>query len=142
MPAEQISQKLGVAMAEVLESMCFILPGEPVDPAAYAAEPWIERTLTFHGPEEGRFGIRAPHSVAARIASDFLGEDPTDLSSKQVDEVMGELANMVCGNLLGHCYHERAFTLTSPVPSEGELHEPGARFDWEEGVLLSWVTAC
>ena len=63
MSVEQISATLQTAMTEVLESMCFILPGEPVDMAAFAGEPWMEHTLTFHGPEEGRFGIRAPRPV-------------------------------------------------------------------------------
>jgi CheY-specific phosphatase CheX len=139
MSVEQISATLQTAMTEVLESMCFILPGEPVDMAAFAGEPWMEHTLTFHGPEEGRFGIRAPRPVAVRIASDFLGEDPVDLSEQQVGEVMNELANMVCGNVLGHCYHDHAFALTSPTVMHPVSQEQGAQFDWEEGVLVAWV---
>lgn len=142
MPVEQLSSNLEMAMTQVMESMCFILPGEPADEHTFANESWVERTLTFHGPEEGRFGIRAPHSVAIRIASDFLCEDPIDLTEKQVGEVMGELANMVCGNLLGHCYQDRAFALTTPVAQEPVFEEQNARMDWEEGILVAWVKTC
>src|SRR5579859_1036033 len=103
------------AVAEVLESMCFISSeGEVPEESGNDLPNWICGELDFVGLTGGTFGIAVPASTASVIAANFLGEEELDLSEKQTTEVVCELTNMVCGSFLAHLDAKQAFTLSPP----------------------------
>ena len=133
-----------VAVSEVLESMCFLsLDSGAANEQLMEAQPWVGRCLDFRGPLQGQFGLRAPLRTARVLASNFLGEEPGEISDEQAGEVLGEVANMVCGTLLSSIEAHHSFDLTPPRPEDG-MHSPSPHriartFALDEGELLVWL---
>ncbi len=74
-----------------LEDECAIPDGDaPLDAVA---------AVDFHGPMRGRLVIRASSNLLPVIASNMMGEDAAQHRPMQRD-ALGEIANVVCGNLL------------------------------------------
>jgi len=125
----------------IIKIIYFDPPAEPLDRDGLKGDAWVGRVLCFEGPVNGSFGIRLPKRVATQIASDFLGAEADELNEQQVADVTGELANMVCGNVLGHAYAEQAFTLSTPVEGEVPADVRCSEFAWDDGLLETWVKA-
>ena len=108
------------SVGEVLEKMFFISAFEepPSQPASF--RPCLTAQLAFDGDPPGSLALRATCVAARSIAADFLGEDPDALSARQVEEVVCELANMICGAVLSRVESRAVFRLSSPriVPPE------------------------
>jgi CheY-specific phosphatase CheX len=98
MPADT-AQLAGIAQ-EVLETMAFafVMPGEPVEAAPEAI---ARATVRFTGPVNGTMTLAAPRSTMRELADNMLGEqdDSPDGDARRLD-ALGELANVICGNLL------------------------------------------
>jgi CheY-specific phosphatase CheX len=111
------------AATEVLEKMFFIrVLGDPLAAAelarrapASSSEGEIAARVTFHGEPSGALSLRLNYRAARAIAADFLGEEEPELSKQQVEEVVGELANMVCGAVLSNVESAASFRLDQPA---------------------------
>jgi CheY-specific phosphatase CheX len=107
-----IDTALAESVQEVLEKMFFIDSLEPVEegtqPAGIAAE------LMFDGDPPGLFRLDLDVPAARSVAADFLGEDSENLSVEQLNEVVCELANMVCGSVLSRIESKATFRLSKP----------------------------
>jgi CheY-specific phosphatase CheX len=109
-----IRNALGESVREVLEKMCFIdLPapaaGDEVRMRGIAAE------LAFDGDPPGSFRLDLDATAARVAAAGFLGEDPAELPLDQVQEVICELANMICGSVLSRVESSAVFRLSKPA---------------------------
>jgi len=102
MPDASMEQVLVRATADVLEKMFFTgfaadLDGMPEAGAQIAV------TLAFDGELRGRLTLAISAGAARTLAADFLGVDADDGAepdAAQVNEVVCELANMICGDTL------------------------------------------
>jgi CheY-specific phosphatase CheX len=56
-------------------------------------------TVNFHGPVRGRLTLRVSSVLLPAIAANMLGEEQAKFVPLQRD-ALGEMANVVCGNLL------------------------------------------
>lgn len=146
MQAIELKPFMESAVAEVLESMCFISSeGEAADVTGDDRSDWIRGELGFVGLPGGTFGIAVPPSTAAVMAANFLGEDEVDLSDKQTVEVVCELTNMVCGTLLAQIDSKQAFTLSTPKhvlpgtesPVKNDRIE--GTYATDEGLIYTWL---
>ena len=107
--------------SEVLDAMFFAtvsgwetlahLPADKIE-----AKPSLNFNLHFTGDVSGHFVVSLESSTAGNLAANFLGEDPTALSPQEVDEVVGELANMLCGSVMSQVEGEHKFVLSHPGP--------------------------
>lgn len=129
---------IGEAVEQVLETMCFSAVLGPCDTAQ--AQPFLDRSVSvdYSGAGCGAVLIGCDEAGARSLASNFLGEEAID--EEQVEEFLGELANMVCGAVVsslsgsGH-YSLAAPKLISPVQMAGP---EGLRCDFEiDGGILS-----
>ena len=128
--AEQTARLLAEAAQEVLETMFFAVFD---DEAEFSEAELGEKSgaeVRFSGAWSGSLQIRLAASTAAAIAADFLGEEPGELQPLQVDYVLAELVNMVCGAALGRIDRDGLFDLEPPRRiSGGEFGlQPGAMF--------------
>ena len=108
-----IEAALAESVREVLEKMFFVdlvdaPPGEALG-ARIAAE------LIFDGHPPGAFRLILDQEAAKSAAADFLGENPSELSEDQLNEVVCELANMICGSVLSRIESSATFRLSKPV---------------------------
>jgi CheY-specific phosphatase CheX len=108
-----IETALAESVQEVLEKMFFV---DLVDaaPDEVCAE-GITAELNFDGDPPGSFRLLLDPTAARSAAADFLGEDPAELSDDQLNEVVCELANMICGSVLSRIESSATFRLSKPV---------------------------
>jgi hypothetical protein len=82
------------------------------------------------------------------MAAAFLGLDEAAPSEAQIQEVVCELANMVCGSALSRLEENTRFDLSSPELRPAPAGCPhGGRFlsrglELEEGPLSVWLQVC
>ncbi len=102
----------------VLEDLCFVCP----DPAGDSA-PQSMKTLTvevaFEGPVQGSLTLRFLDVPREEIAAAMLGEVSGELSESDTRDALGEVANVICGQLLPRIAGDRAvFDLGAPSFAE------------------------
>lgn len=117
MSAQSISSALLAAAPEVMETMFFSEALVSEAPAENEA-PVVRAIVAFSGEPHGNLSAEVDEPAARRLAADFVGAmEPDELSPKQVEEVVGELANMLCGAMLTALHTDRIFELATPVVS-------------------------
>ncbi len=79
---------------EEMALLCARLLPEPIEDAAEA-----EVSVAFTGPLHGRIVVRTFDGVLPVLAANLLGEDNAPAPELQRD-ALGEVANVICGNLL------------------------------------------
>ena len=129
-----------LAVNEVLETMFFTsIEDESCEPGN--AE--ISAELHFLGKVNGTFGIQVSEQTGAAIAANFLGtEDPTP---QQVEEVVCELCNMLCGSVLSRLDVHARFVLLAPAldPQNTDLSTRdqviGRTMGIAEGPVTVWM---
>lgn len=153
MEPNEVQAAMATAVEDVLETMCFlgvcasgqgIAPPDaggstPPDGAADART--LTAELRFEGNSAGAFRLSLPLSLAQTAGAGFLGLDEAAASDAQAAEVVCELANMICGSVLGRLEHSTIFRLSHPeliptLPGPGHDALSNTRwFDTGEGVL-------
>ncbi|HOW17863.1 MAG TPA: chemotaxis protein CheX, partial [Phycisphaerae bacterium] len=96
-PTEQTIARVA---REVLETMAFalVLPDEPAPPDD---GPVVRARVDFEGPFCGSVSLTVPEALVPELAANMLGEDdPAAPSPQQQQDALGELANVMCGNLV------------------------------------------
>lgn len=110
MPLAEWSGVIRSSVEEVLETM-FLTCLED-DAPADGVPPVISSTLTFRGNPSGALQVEVSEAAARELAGNFLGDD--EVAPAHTGEVICELANMICGSVLGQLGSETLFDLSSP----------------------------
>jgi CheY-specific phosphatase CheX len=132
-----LDQLINASASEVLETMFFT--GVLGKTEAPPADP-ITTRLDFRGTPSGSFGLSLSHECSRRIAAGFLAADEQEISQNQVDEVVCELTNMLCGSLLSRIESESSFELSHPeLAPLPDTPEYSRNFEIENGTLGVWL---
>jgi chemotaxis protein CheY-P-specific phosphatase CheC len=129
--------------SEVLETMFFT--GVVDDSAEQESVRVVSAELTFHGNPSGRFGVQVPYKTGRTIAASFMGADECDVSEAQINEVICELSNMICGSVLSRIEAGARFELLHPEIDEHNAdwhhipHAVGYTFGLEDGTMTLWI---
>ena len=109
-----MSEAISAAAADVLETMFFspVMAEAALDEAMSA--PALAARLRFSGEREGTFAVRISTSAAESMAANFLGEETEQPASGQVQDVVCELTNMLCGSVLSRLDSKAHFDLGHP----------------------------
>lgn len=107
---------------EVLETMffCSIL-GSTTGPVPVES---ITAKLRFDGIPSGTLTIVLSRSAVREMSSTFLGIEANLATENQFDQVVGELANVICGNTLSRVALGKTFNLTHPEIIRGSHPSP------------------
>ena len=119
---------------QVLETMFFSSVLGSAEPAESVGQARSHAALSFHGRPSGAFEVDAPPEAGLALAASFLGVDPSDVSAAQVDQVLAEFANMVCGSALSSLGRVEYFHLDPPRTGLEETFLPQI-----EGVRRAFV---
>ena len=138
MQISNLDQLLSASASEVLETMFFTgVLGESTD----IPDNPVSTRLNFRGTPSGSFGLALSRESSRQIAADFLAEEAQTVSQEQVNEVICELTNMLCGSLLSRIETEASFELTHPELSAVPDHvEYSRNFELENGTLGVWLS--
>ena len=140
-----MDQSLSQTTAATFEELALLFPEAEPSPEQAAATLDVTVSVDFRGPFTGRLVLCASSSVLPAIASNMLGEAGSRQPALQRD-ALGELANVICGNVLPNIAGaEAVFHLSAPrvhdadeLPSR-EADEPSAsvEFGVEDGRVSS-----
>jgi CheY-specific phosphatase CheX len=132
--------------SEVLDTMYFttVLDATPEEALDVLHTGDFAFTLDFRGDVSGNFGLHLDYATAYSLASNFLGEDGGNLPHKEVGDVVGELANMLCGSVMSRVPSHRKFVLSPPMqlklpPNLDREDRLIARLATDAGVITTWV---
>ena len=128
----------------VLETMFFeALEGSPERAVLPAAERLGIAQVRFAGSAQGALCVAAPEGLLLGLTESFLACDDPAAASVQAVLVLGELANMICGNALSHYQPNGDFRLATPVTrfhkavaAADDVKPDWVRFPLERGSLF------
>ena len=129
---------LSESTEEVLEKMFFTCPFEDDGSGDNDSASGFAARVAFRGSPSGALAVNLSTTAARSLASNFFGLEPEELTDKQVTEVVGELANMLCGSLLSHPECEGRFELSSPELAPAEAAKPAplvCTYNLGDGIL-------
>ena len=105
---------LSRALTATFEELALICPDTKLSDAQSEAVVDVAVTVSFRGPLSGRLVLRASSEILPDIAANMLGADGEYPLAVQRD-ALGELANVICGNLLPMIGGaEAVFVLSAP----------------------------
>lgn len=142
MPQIDLPQIFLESAGEVLETMFFTAVESESTGESAPAE--VSAELRFQGMRSGEFGVQMPLETARQIASNFLGLE--ELADQQVEQVVCELCNMLCGSVLSRLAAEARFDLQHPKMDASNISwrersdAVGYTFSLGEGSLTIWIT--
>jgi CheY-specific phosphatase CheX len=96
---QNLNDELLQASVQVLEELCFVCP-DPAPAKTEAEESATRVTIDFRGPSPGRFELRLLEVPIGELAAAMLGEEDGELTDAEKRDAVGEVANVICGNLL------------------------------------------
>ena len=118
MPSTTV-QSLSRATTSTFEELALLFPEHELSPEQAAAPLDVAVSVEFRGPRRGRLLLRASSNILSSIAANMLGEDASRQRPLQRD-ALGEIANVICGNLLPAVAGVAAvFHLSAPRVHEG-----------------------
>jgi len=135
------------AVAQIVESVFDAMLGVPLEETATAWFPAADRiTAAVHlsGAWDGVLTLECSRSQACRFAARFLSMEPASQVDDVVRDVMGELANMIGGNLKSILTHGLHLSMPSVIDGEYSYRVCGTEirdqltFECQEGMF--WVT--
>lgn len=130
-----VYQLLSETAQETLASMFFISADAVSANAARPSGALISSALTFRGSPCGRFEALVSVPLARALTANFLGlEDASSLASGQVEEIMGELTNIVCGAVLSELQASSNFDISTPIALEIATGDPAPNFGAKDSV--------
>lgn len=136
---------LAVASSEVLERMFFTDVMGDSEASRTASPDCLCAALGFQGEPYGSLRLEISRPAARSLAANFLGvEREEDLADGAIGEVVCELANMICGNILSRQGNTGTFDLSAPrlldpaAPSEKRAGI-GRKFELENGDLTVFL---
>ena len=110
-----LSAALEESVADILEKMFFIPAVSSAPAVSSGGLPEIAAQLSFLGEPSGILTLRVSQDLARSIGADFLGVDMDEVSQQQVEQVICELANMICGSVLSRARGATTFHLLAPA---------------------------
>lgn len=116
---------LATAATSTFEALGLLLP-DLVPSAEQRAAPLAHGVrVAFAGPLAGAVTVRVSGPVAATLAANMLGVHAVAADDPLVRDALGELANVICGNLLPALAGRAAvFHLAAPAPARASPVSP------------------
>ncbi len=144
MPESRVKEVLPGAASEVLETMFFTSPMGEADPEAPPPAATVGARLVFTGGPAGEFGVIVAEAAARTIAANFIGvEDEKELTAGRIEDVILELANMICGVILGRLAPDAILEIHHPelLPDRAAVPESAESWscDLETGICTSFL---
>jgi chemotaxis protein CheX len=98
-------------------------------------------SISIHGPWSATLLLFTHHDVAFASTAAVLGMTLAEVTEPDVLDIMGELANIIGGNLKGAVSDDNAaWKLSLPVVSDGMQTVPGSKLTTEIGFIGPWGT--
>jgi hypothetical protein len=118
-----LASSLRAAAVATFEQVVFLLPDTPPDDEQRGRAVTAIASIAFSGPAMGVLQVRACEGLLPRLTAQLFGEEAGD-EALQLD-ALGELANIICGQLFPQIAPDCAFSQDPPDVVAGmEAHLP------------------
>jgi len=107
-----LEQTLCSAAIYTFERMVFLLPDIPPDEIQRRQNVQAVATIAFSGPARGRLQVYAGEGLLPRLTANMMGMDIAP-EALQLD-ALGEIANVICGQVLPALHPVSAFEYMPP----------------------------
>lgn len=107
-----LDSSLREAAVATFEQVVFLLPDTPPDEQQQARQVQAVATISFTGPAEGVLQVWACEGLLPHLTANMLGEEPVS-EALQLD-ALGEIANIICGQIFPHLEPLSSFQQTPP----------------------------
>lgn len=131
-----LQQNIIDATKEIFETMVMldVAPGAPLETKVTSFRNSVSGMVGLAGVSKGMVSIHTPDPVAMAITTSFLGMETTEIND-DVKDAIGELANMLAGNIkMMLSGNGKDITLSIPSAVHGEEYTVNCLADSE------WVT--
>lgn len=98
--SNSLRPRLYSATAQTFENLGFLLPASDLNDEQRSARIAALVEVGFSGKFDGRVVLGVSAGVLPAMAGNMLGEDGDSLSREMQLDALGELANVICGNVL------------------------------------------
>jgi len=126
-----LEQTLCSAAIYTFERMVFLLPDIPPDELQRRQNVEAVATIAFSGPARGRLQVHAGEGLLPRLTANMMGMDVAP-EALQLD-ALGEIANVICGQVLPALHPVSAFEYLPPSVVSGtgdsDTTTPSARIE-------------
>jgi hypothetical protein len=102
-------------MDSVLEQMFFVTEISPSGVDQSGADQ-VRARVRFDGEPSGWVDVEVGAHAASMMAADFLAADEPELTPAQIEDVVLELSNMLCGAALSRLETSALMRLSAPQP--------------------------
>ncbi len=119
----RLEEALRATSVSVLEDLCFVCP-DPADDPSPSRTSALTVEVTFRGPAKGALALRFLDLPREEIARAMLGEEDSALSEEETRDALGEVANVICGQLLPRVAGDEVVFDLGP-PSYSDVAAPG-----------------
>lgn len=105
-------------LAEIVGFVWEMFMSERIEECDHSADDaGMTATISIGGPWTATLAVTVSEGLAAQFSGALLGVDPNSLDAADVEDALGELANVVGGNVKGLLDDNGASTLSLPVVS-------------------------
>jgi CheY-specific phosphatase CheX len=130
---DAVKQAILDVAPQIFETMFFtsLVPPELCrhDMPLLFAPPVLQSEIGFQGKYTGRFRLSLPLELAKRMAVNFMGlAGDSEVTESQTFDAVGELCNIICGNLFPGISKKAHHVLTMPqtrIVSAEDAAAPG-----------------
>lgn len=106
---------LSASITDVLATMFFAETVPQDESSPFHDLDSVSAFVEFQGDRKGCIWLSLSHGCLRRLASSFLGTDTEDdVSEEELKQVLGELANMICGSFLSRTDRHGNFIIHAP----------------------------
>jgi CheY-specific phosphatase CheX len=114
-----MEQALYQAVISTFEELAFVFPSEEADLRPIVPGESSTVAVAFHGEFDGELVLTIENTALSVIAENMLGEDHA-VNAEMIQDVLGELANVICGNVLpAIAGTQHVFKLSAPAHHDG-----------------------
>lgn len=110
-PARVVDALYG-AVESAFATTAFLFAAPPLDDTPSTA-PAITAVVYFDAPVKGYLAIRCSSALLPMLTANMLGDETANSPAMQWD-ALGEIANVICGNVLPELIPQVPFTLRAP----------------------------
>jgi hypothetical protein len=125
------NELLDASFGEALETMAFITPLPPDDPAAAvppAGSTLVLTRIEYRGVQCGALELLCPRRLGAMLAANLMGCEPDDPEADgRAADALREVVNITCGTMLRNSGVTASGVVEMTVPAQREL--PAAGWD-------------
>lgn len=107
---------MDAVVGRLLETLFFTAVLERGGPLP--APPCYTAALSFSGSRQGTLMVSASRRTAAVLAANLIGGDSLEVTPAQAASAVGEMANILCGSLLGALDQSGSFAIAPPDVSD------------------------